>query len=122
MGTRLTTSFSRSVDKKYMIKINLTTRQGEVMCIEGDTASSLMETIRDNGVHELQGLCGGQISCATCHIYVDASYAQYLPEMSEHENDLLDSSDYRMSISRLSCQIPCIPELNGVAVQIAPEN
>jgi 2Fe-2S ferredoxin len=105
-----------------MITIHLTTREGQKLSIEGDASSSFMEAIRGNGVDELQGLCGGQISCATCHIYIDPAFAAHLPPMSDHEDDLLDSSDYRTPMSRLSCEIPCIPELDGVAVQIAPEN
>ena len=42
--------------------------------------------------------------------------------MSEDENDLLDSSDHRNEASRLSCQIPITPELEGLVVTIAQED
>ncbi len=42
--------------------------------------------------------------------------------MSEDENDLLDSSDHRNERSRLSCQIPFENALDGLRVQIAPED
>jgi 2Fe-2S ferredoxin len=105
-----------------MIKVNLTTRDGTSLSIDWDEEYNLMETIRGGGVSELQGLCGGQVSCATCHVYIDPAFASYLPPVSEHEDDLLENSDYRRAESRLSCQIPCIAELDGVAIQIAPEN
>jgi ferredoxin, 2Fe-2S len=42
--------------------------------------------------------------------------------MSEDEDDLLDSSEYREPTSRLSCQLPFGPELDGLHVTIAPED
>jgi 2Fe-2S ferredoxin len=42
--------------------------------------------------------------------------------MSEDENDLLDSSDHRSANSRLSCQVPLTPELDGMTVTIAQED
>lgn len=81
-----------------------------------------MEAIRDAGVDELLALCGGCCSCATCHVYIDQEYADRLPEMSDDENDLLDSSDHRIQASRLSCQIPIGPEMNGLKVRLAPED
>ena len=38
------------------------------------------------------------------------------------EDDLLDTSDHRVETSRLSCQILFPPELDGLRVQIAPED
>ena len=40
----------------------------------------------------------------------------------EREDDLLDTSDHRTETSRLSCQILFSPELDGLRVQIAPED
>lgn len=105
-----------------MIKVNITTPDGDSVSIDWDEQCSLMEAIRHSGVSGLQGLCGGQVSCATCHVYIDPDYAHYLPPVSEHEDDLLDNSDHRKSESRLSCQIPCIVDLDGMGVEIAPED
>ena len=38
------------------------------------------------------------------------------------EDDLLDTSDHKIETSRLSCQILFAPELDGLRVQIAPED
>jgi 2Fe-2S ferredoxin len=38
------------------------------------------------------------------------------------EDDLLDTTDFRVESSRLSCQIKFGPELDGLRVQIAPED
>jgi len=90
--------------------------------IEATPGLSVMEIIRDAGVDELLALCGGCCSCATCHVFVDPSFADALPPMGDDEDDLLDSSDHRRAESRLSCQIPFSDALDGLKVEIAPED
>ena len=105
-----------------MPKLIVTTREGETSEVEVGDGLTVMEAIRDNGFDELLALCGGCCSCATCHVHVDPSFAGRLPEMSEDEDDLLESSDHRNESSRLSCQIPLTAELDGLRVTIAPED
>ena len=105
-----------------MPKLVVVTREGEESVFEVATGLSVMEAIRDNGVDELLALCGGCCSCATCHVFVDPAFSGLLPDMSEDENDLLDSSDHRDDRSRLSCQITLTDELDGLTVIIAPED
>ena len=105
-----------------MPKMIVITREGNETTVEGEAGLTVMEVIRDNGFDELLALCGGCCSCATCHVYVDDEFAEQLPAMSEDENDLLDSSDHRTELSRLSCQIPFSDALDGIKVTIAPED
>lgn len=102
-----------------MPKLIVTNREGETSEIEVEDGLTVMEAIRDNGFDELLALCGGCCSCATCHCYIESDA---LPEMSEDEDDLLESSDHRKDNSRLSCQIPFTAELDGLKVTIAPED
>ena len=105
-----------------MADIFVTTRAGEEHRLPLKPGLSLMETIRDGGLDELLALCGGCCSCATCHVHFDPAFADRLPPMSEDENDLLDSSDHRTALSRLSCQLRLNSELDGLRVTIAPED
>jgi 2Fe-2S ferredoxin len=105
-----------------MPKLVVTNREGETSEIEVEDGLTVMEAIRDNGFDELLALCGGCCSCATCHIHVEAGAMDKLPEMSEDEDDLLESSDHRTETSRLSCQIPFSEALDGLKVTIAPED
>jgi 2Fe-2S ferredoxin len=105
-----------------MPKLIVVNREGEESAIDVEDGLTVMEAIRDNGFDELLALCGGCCSCATCHIHVDAAYADKLPEMSEDEDDLLESSDHRDDTSRLSCQIPFVADLDGLKVTIAKED
>lgn len=105
-----------------MTSITITSRSGDERAIEATDGQSLMENIRDAGFDELLALCGGCLSCATCHVYIDEEFVDRLPAISEDENDLLDSSDGRQPNSRLSCQIPVTAALDGLRATIAPED
>ncbi len=105
-----------------MPTLNVTNRSGEETAVEVGEGLTVMEAIRDNGFDELLALCGGCCSCATCHVIVDPAFMDKLPEMSEDEDDLLDSSDHRAENSRLSCQIPMTADLDGLKVRIAEED
>lgn len=105
-----------------MPQLTVITRAGVEAAIDGAAGLSVMEIIRDAGIDELLALCGGCLSCATCHIYVEGERVAALPPMSEDENDLLGSSDHRRDNSRLSCQIPFSEDLSGLRVVVAPED
>lgn len=105
-----------------MPKLIVINRDGTEKAVDAKSGLSVMEAIRDNGFDELLALCGGCCSCATCHVHVDAAFADKLPKMSEDENDLLDSSDHRDTSSRLACQIPFTDALDGLKVRIADED
>ena len=65
-----------------------------------------MEAIRASGFDELLALCGGGLSCGTCHVYVkNPALSKILPEMEEEEKELLESFDNYRDSSRLSCQL-----------------
>ncbi len=103
-----------------MAKIIVTNRDAEESEVEAEVGLSVMEIIRDTGFDELLALCGGSCSCATCHVYVDEEWLAKLDPMEADENELLDTSDYRESNSRLSCQIEMHDGLDGLRVTIAP--
>jgi len=92
-------------------------REHEVAAQEG---ARLMEILRelDYGV---SAICGGILSCATCHVYVDASWAPKLPDPMSDEQALLSELAQRKNTSRLSCQIELSAALDGLRVTIAPE-
>lgn len=102
--------------------IHVVNRAGTEQAVDAADGLSLMEAIRDNGFDELLALCGGCCSCATCHVHVNPEHMGKLPPISEDEDDLLESSDHRNEYSRLSCQVPLTPELDGLRVTIAAED
>jgi len=104
------------------MSITVSTRSGQAMELEGKVGLSLMEVIREGGVDELMALCGGCCSCATCHVFIDEEFLEKVPPISADEDDLLEGSAYRDGRSRLACQIPYTADLDGLHVQIAPED
>lgn len=105
-----------------MRSIAVTTRSGHELMIEAHEGMSVMEAIRNSGVDELLALCGGCCSCATCHVYVESPAFDQLPLMSADEDDLLDSSEHRTGLSRLSCQLKIVHLHHDLRVRIAPED
>ena len=101
-------------------KLIVTDRAGVERTIEGEGGLSVMEIIRNSGADEPFALCGGNCSCATCHVYVDPAFIGAIPPIGADESGVLDSSDHRRETSRLSCQIVFHNEMNGLRVQIAP--
>lgn len=105
-----------------MPTIHVTQRDGSSKDVEAETGRSMMENLRDGGIDEILALCGGNASCATCHVYVEEGWLDRLPPVGPDEDDLLDCADMRLSNSRLSCQIPVTDDLDGIRVTVAPED
>ena len=76
-----------------------------------------------NGVEGITGECGGGLSCATCHCYVDDAWADKVgTPSSDVEAELLENAAAEVKPnSRLSCQIEMTPELDGLVVRL-PEH
>jgi len=105
-----------------MPRLTIVTRAGEEHEVEARAGWSVMENIREHGFDELLALCGGCLSCATCHVHVEPDWFARLKPMSADEDDLLDTSEHRVATSRLSCQLLMSGELDGLKVRIAPED
>ena len=102
------------------MKISVTDRNGISHETDGEEGLKLMEALclLDYGV---AAICGGMCSCATCHVYVAEEWQIKLSPIEADEEELLDALECRAVSSRLSCQIELRPELDGIAVTIAPE-
>lgn len=103
-----------------MPRLVVISREGEERAINAQTGMSLMENLRDAGVDELIAICGGCVSCATCHVFIDTPAGA--PELGEEEQGLLEMSLYRQGNSRLSCQVIVTENFDGMRVTIAPED
>ncbi|MEX1222033.1 MAG: 2Fe-2S iron-sulfur cluster-binding protein [Idiomarina sp.] len=83
-----------------------------------EVGSNVMEGAVDNMIDGILGECGGVMSCATCHCYVDENWLGKLPPMSEQEEDMLDMAIEPKENSRLSCQIEVTEALDGLVVRM----
>ena len=103
-----------------MASFNVITREGQSQTLEGVDGWRLMELLRDYKMG-VEGICGGQADCASCHVYVDPAWADRLPAPREEEEDKLDELPSLAETSRLSCQIIWGEELDGLSITVAPE-
>lgn len=53
----------------------------------------------------LEGTCGGDMACATCHVVVAPVDFAKLPPASAEEDDMLDLVPGAVRTSRLACQV-----------------
>ena len=92
---------------------------GETHEVTVDARRSVMLGATMNGVPGIDADCGGTLSCATCHVYVDEAWLDRIPPVDEVENDLLENvACERAPNSRLSCQIFVTDALDGITVDI----
>lgn len=82
--------------------------------------TNLMRAACDHGIEGIVGDCGGALSCATCHVFVEDGYAERLPGMQPTEDQMLDfTAAGRQPNSRLACQIVMSEALDGIVLRIA---
>lgn len=81
---------------------------------------SVMEAAVRGGIDGIDADCGGEVSCATCHVHVAADWLERLAPPGDDEQDMLGYAVDTDERSRLSCQIFVTPELDGLVVHIPP--
>lgn len=105
-----------------MPKVVFTGPDGSQRVVDGTAGESVMRAAVSNGVEGIVAECGGNASCATCHVWVADQFLPALDPPGELEEDLLEMAvTERRDGSRLSCQIPLTEELDGLTVEIPPE-
>jgi 2Fe-2S ferredoxin len=101
-----------------MAKIKYIEHSGIEHEIDVANGLTVMEGAIKNKVPGIDADCGGACACATCHVYVDESWAAKLPQKEDGEEDMLDFAFEVKESSRLSCQITVDDSLDGLIVSI----
>jgi len=84
-----------------------------------ESGTSLMRGALNNGVPGIDGDCGGQAACATCHVYVDPAWlAKTGRAEDEREKTMLEFSNAVQDNSRLACQITMTDALDGIVLRM----
>lgn len=102
------------------IKIKIIDREGETHNVDApyDMAMNLMEVCKAYDL-PVEGTCGGMAMCASCQCYVLSDST--LPLRSDDEKAMLSEAFNVKDNSRLGCQIPITKELEGLVIELAPE-
>lgn len=89
--------------------------------VEANIGESVMEAAVRNGVPGIDADCGGACACATCHVFIDASFVEKSGDIGEMEKSMLDFAENVQDNSRLSCQIIMTEALDGLRAK-TPES
>jgi len=103
-----------------MVKLLITTVDGEHKTVEAKSGIIMMEALRDVGL--VDGTCGGVTSCGTCHVYF--ANKTMAGDRTEDEGFMLEGLEEFVEIkdgSRLSCQVKVSDTHDGIKIEIAPE-
>ena len=101
-----------------MPTITLVEFSGAEHPIEAEAGKSLMQNALDNAIPGIDADCGGECSCATCHVLIPEAWMEKVGTASEQENSMLDLNPDRQDNSRLSCQIELTDDLDGLVVNL----
>ncbi|MFP6807138.1 MAG: 2Fe-2S iron-sulfur cluster-binding protein [Pseudomonadales bacterium] len=101
-----------------MPKITFIQFDGTENTLDVEVGSTLMNNAVDNLISGIDADCGGECSCATCHVLVEDSWLEKVGKPSDAEESMLDLNPDRTGNSRLSCQIVVTEELDGLVVNL----
>ena len=92
---------------------------GERKTVQGLEGESVMQVARRHLVPGIIADCGGELSCATCHVMVDEQWLAALPSRTSDEEEMLEcTAEMPTACSRLACQLRLTPALEGLVVHV----
>jgi 2Fe-2S ferredoxin len=100
------------------LKVTYIESGGNQHVVDMQPGLSVMEGAVQNGVPGIAATCGGACACATCHVYIDATWRSRTGARNDLEESMLEMADDVQSNSRLACQIKMTDELDGLVVHI----
>ncbi len=102
-----------------MIQVKFIDAAGTERVVQAENGESVMQCAINNLVDGIIGECGGGLSCATCHVYVDTAWIDKLDPCGIDEADMLEAtSEATTECSRLACQVHCTPALDGLVIHL----
>ena len=100
-----------------MAEVTYVRADGERRTLDVPDGTSLMIGAVSHQLDGIVGECGGQMMCATCHVYVEPRFLGRLAAPSDDEDAMLDTTACaRQPSSRLSCQLIASGALDGIVV------
>lgn len=101
-----------------MGQITYITHDGRHYIVNAIPGISVMQLATSQAIPGIVAECGGSLSCATCHVYVDDAWLDRTGEPKQAEQDMLVFAEVPAHNSRLSCQIRYHDELDGLVVRV----
>ena len=101
-----------------MAVVTFVSHDGEKHEAPLEEGQSLMQIATNNAVPGIDGDCGGEAACGTCHVIVDERWASELGRSGLNEEEMLSMNPERQPTSRLSCQMPVSAAWDGLTVEL----
>lgn len=102
-----------------MARVTYRQLDGSTQEVEVAPGVPLMRGAFDNNMAGVVAECGGNCSCATCHVFLPPESAGLFSPASEEEEELLEYLEDSTEQSRLSCQLIVREDHDAIVVQIA---
>lgn len=101
-----------------MATVTFVSHEGEEHRASLEEGRSLMQVATNNAVPGIDGDCGGEAACGTCHVIVDAQWIDQVGSSGPDEEEMLSMNPEREPTSRLSCQMPTSSSWDGLIVTV----
>ncbi|MFV2032316.1 MAG: 2Fe-2S iron-sulfur cluster-binding protein, partial [Gammaproteobacteria bacterium] len=82
-----------------MANITWKTEDGNEITADVEDGLNLMEAATANNVPHIEGECGGCLSCATCHVFVNEEWLAKTGEVDEIEDTMLEMTDVERRVN-----------------------
>mmetsp|Transcript_33721 Transcript_33721/g.53966 ORF Transcript_33721/g.53966 Transcript_33721/m.53966 type:complete len:156 (+) Transcript_33721:25-492(+) len=102
------------------VKFTFINNFGEEVPVTAKAGSTVLDVCLDNEL-EVEGACGGECCCSTCHVYLPQTLYDSLEKPDEDELDMLDLAIAVKDTSRLGCQITVDKSFNGTVIELPTE-
>ncbi len=101
-----------------MPTITFIAHSGQRHTVQAESGLSLMRAAIDHNVPGIDGDCGGQCACATCHVFIDGHWAALTGSRTQQEDEMLNFAAELRDSSRLACQVMVSDALDGLEVSM----
>lgn len=101
-----------------MARVAYVTPAGERIELEARNGTNLMKVAVSNAVPGIEGECGGELNCGTCHVLVSGPWSSRVAPRSEEEEEILEMDPAFCENSRLGCQIDLQDDIDGIEVTV----
>lgn len=88
-----------------------------VISVDAPVSRTIMQTAIEASLPGILGECGGNGTCATCHVYVDEPWFDMLPAVDKDEAMMLEFAIDPRPESRLSCRLAMLDAYDGITVR-----
>lgn len=91
---------------------------GAELVLDATGHTNVMQLAVENDIPNIEGECGGEMTCGTCHVYVAALPDGYTAAQGPDEIDMLEVVNAPTPASRLACQLKIDDAIDGLRLRV----